>query len=48
MFDAIQALIGEIPVGYEGVVYALSVPFVMWLVGQVIGILSSLFVGWKQ
>lgn len=48
MFDAIQALIGEIPENYEPVIYVLCVPFVMWLVGQVLGIISSLFVGWKE
>ena len=42
MFDAISALIGPIPAGYEPIVYVLCVPFLMWLLGQFFGILWSL------
>lgn len=45
MFDAIQALIGTIPAGYEPVVYVLCVPLLMWLLGQFFGILWSLMEG---
>lgn len=45
MFDAVQALIGTIPAGYEAVVYVLCVPFLMWLLGQFFGILWALMEG---
>lgn len=45
MFDAIQALIGEIPAGYEGVVYVMCVPVLMWLLSQFFGILWSVLGG---
>lgn len=45
MFDAVKTLIGTIPAGYEPVVYALCVPFLMWLLGQFFGILWALLEG---
>lgn len=48
MFDAVKALIGEIPYGFEPVVYVLCIPFTMWLVGQVLGIFVSMFRGWAD
>ncbi|MBQ5153925.1 hypothetical protein EGM85_11780, partial [Macrococcus caseolyticus] len=45
LFDAISALIGSIPAGYEPLIYVLCVPFLMWLLGQFFGILWSLMEG---
>lgn len=39
MFDAVQALIGDIPAGYDGVVYVLCIPVLMWLLSQFFGVL---------
>lgn len=48
MYDAISQLIGTIPAGYEPVVYVLCIPFLMWLVGQIMSIFYSLFKGWSD
>lgn len=45
MLNAISALIGDIPAGYEPLVYVLCIPFLMWLLGQFFGILWSLMEG---
>lgn len=45
MFDAVQALIGTVPVGYEPVLYVLCVPLLIWLLSQFFGILWALIGG---
>lgn len=46
MYNALETLIGgTIPAGYEPVIYVLCVPFIMWLMGQIIGVFVSLFKG---
>ena len=45
MYDAIQALIGAVPYGFEGVVYVLCVPVLLWLLSQFFGILWSILGG---
>lgn len=34
MFDAVQALIGTVPAGFEPVVYVLCIPVLLWLLSQ--------------
>lgn len=45
MYDAIQALIGAVPYGFEGVVYVLCIPVLLWLLSQFFGVLWSLLGG---
>lgn len=42
LFDSLQALIGEVPYGFEGIVYVLCVPVLLWLLAQFFGILWSI------
>lgn len=45
MYDAIQALIGAVPYGFEGVVYVLCIPVLLWLLSQFFGILWAILGG---
>lgn len=49
MFDAVKALVGAFPTGYDyllnPVIYVLCIPLLMWLLGQFFGILWSLMEG---
>lgn len=45
MLDAIQTLIGSIPYGFEGVVYVLCIPVLLWLLSQFFGILWAVIGG---
>ena len=45
MYDAIQALIGVVPYGFEGVVYVLCIPVLLWLLSHFFGILWSILGG---
>lgn len=42
MFDALKTLIGDIPTGYDGVVYVMCIPVLMWLLSQFFGILRTI------
>lgn len=45
MFDALQALIGTVPAGFEPVVYVLCIPVLLWLLSQFFGFLWSIIGG---
>lgn len=45
MFDAVQALIGIVPAGFEPVVYVLCIPVLLWLLSQFFGLLWSIIGG---
>lgn len=45
MFDAVQALIGPVPVGYEPLVYVMCIPILLWLLSQFFGILWAIIGG---
>ncbi len=45
MFDAVQALIGTVPAGFEPVVYVLCVPVLLWLLSQFFGLLWAIIGG---
>ena len=45
MFDAVQALIGQVPAGYEPLVYVMCIPVLLWLLSQFFGILWAILGG---
>lgn len=45
MFDAVQALIGTVPAGFEPVVYVLCIPVLLWLLCQLFGLLWAIIGG---
>lgn len=45
MYDAVQALIGAVPAGFEPVVYVLCIPVLLWLLSQFFGLLWSIIGG---
>ena len=45
MFDAVQALIGTVPSGFEPVVYVLCIPVLLWLLSQFFGLLWAIIGG---
>lgn len=45
MFDAVQVLIGQVPVGYEPLVYVMCIPILLWLLSQFFGILWAIIGG---
>ncbi len=50
LYEALVNLIGEIPAGYEPLIYALSVPVLLWLLSSTFSILWSIlsFIGGKK
>lgn len=45
MFDAVQALIGQVPPGYEPLAYVMCIPVLLWLLSQFFGILWAIIGG---
>lgn len=45
MFDAVQTLIGQVPPGYEPLVYVMCIPILLWLLSQFFGILWAIIGG---
>lgn len=45
MFDAVQTLIGQVPAGYEPLVYVMCIPILLWLLSQFFGILWAIIGG---
>lgn len=45
MYDALQALIGAVPAGFEPVVYVLCIPVLLWLLSQFFGLLWAIIGG---
>lgn len=42
LYEAVIALIGEVPVGFEPLIYALCIPVLLWLLSHVFSILWTL------
>lgn len=42
LYEALISLIGEVPVGFEPLLYVLCVPLLLWLLSQVFSILWAL------
>lgn len=43
LYEAVVELIGEVPVGYEPLIYCLCLPVLLWLCGQLFSALWALF-----
>jgi len=42
LYEAVLNLIGEVPVGFEPLIYALCVPVLLWLLWQAFSILWTI------
>lgn len=49
LYEAVLNLLGEVPVGFEPLIYALCIPVLLWLLSSTFSILWSVlsFIGGK-